>query len=181
MPARAGRLNSEVQAKLLFFLHYSCRSASAPYFMEIDAKAQKILVAVQRDGRISLKALAEECGLSLPATSERLKRLEEAGVVTGYRAEVDAQAAGYGVMAIIGMTTAQIYKAKLVAALQAMPEVLECLHVTGQDSYLLRVLTTDIAHLERFVAGINHFGETRTSIVMSAPIPLRPVLPLTRQ
>ena len=62
-----------------------------------------------------------------------------------------------------------------------MPEVLECLHVTGQDSYLLRVLTTDIAHLERFVAGINHFGETRTSIVMSAPIPLRPVLPLIKE
>ncbi|MDC8760371.1 Lrp/AsnC family transcriptional regulator [Janthinobacterium fluminis] len=148
--------------------------------MKIDAKSRTILVAIQRDGRIALKALAEECGLSLPATAERLKRLEEAGIVTGYRAELNAQAAGYGVMAIIGMTAPQIYKAKLVAALQAMPEVLECLHVTGQDSFLLRVLTSDIGHLERFVASINHFGETRTSIVMSAPIPLRPITPLPR-
>ncbi|HWW04971.1 Lrp/AsnC family transcriptional regulator [Collimonas sp.] len=143
--------------------------------MNIDAKACKILAAIQRDGRISLKALADECGLSLPATSERLKRLEESGVVTGYRAELNAQAVGYGVMAIIGMTTVQTYKAKLITLLQSMPEVLECLHVTGQDSFLLRVRTTDISHLERLVASINHLGETRTSIVMSEPIPLRPI------
>ncbi len=143
--------------------------------MNIDSKAGKILAAIQRDGRISLKALADECGLSLPATSERLKRLEESGVVTGYRAEVNASAVGYGVMAIVGMTTPQTYKAKLITMLQSMPEVLECLHVTGQDSFLLRVLTKDISHLERFVGSINHYGETRTSIVMSAPIPLRPI------
>ena len=70
--------------------------------MELDSKAWKILSAVQRDGRISLKALADQAGLSVPAVSERLKRLEEAGVVTGYRAEVDPVALGYGVMAMIG-------------------------------------------------------------------------------
>lgn len=145
--------------------------------MELDARAWKILAAVQRDGRISLKALAAEAGLSLPAVSERLKRLEEAGVVTGYHAEVNVAALGYGVLAMIAMTTPQADKARLLALLRTLPEVTECLHVTGQDSYLLRIVARDIAHLEQLVGTINHYGETRTSIVMSVPIPLRPVAP----
>ncbi|GAC1029629.1 Lrp/AsnC family transcriptional regulator [Pseudomonas sp. No.21] len=145
--------------------------------MEIDAKSWKILQAIQDEGRISLTELANRVALSLPATSERLKRLEESGVIEGYRACVSAEHVGYEVMALIGMTTPQPDKARLVALLQQMPEVLECLHVTGQDSFILRVVTRNIRHLERFVGSINHFGETRTSIVMSAPIPLRPLQP----
>ena len=72
--------------------------------MNIDEVSWKMLNAVQRDGRISLKALAGEAGLSLPATSERLKRLEEAGIVDGYRAVVHPERVGYGVTAVIGMT-----------------------------------------------------------------------------
>ncbi|AYF86423.1 Lrp/AsnC family transcriptional regulator [Pseudomonas sp. JS3066] len=145
--------------------------------MELDAKSWKILQVVQREGRISLTDLASKVALSLPATSERLKRLEEAGVIEAYRASVSPEKAGYQVMALVGMTTPQPEKARLIAQLQTMPEVLECLHVTGQDSFILRVVTRDIRHLERFVGSINHFGETRTSIVMSAPIPLRGVEP----
>jgi Lrp/AsnC family leucine-responsive transcriptional regulator len=143
--------------------------------MEVDDKSWKILELIQQDGRIALKALAREIGLSLPATSERLKKLEDAGIVRGYRAEIDTERAGYGISAIIGITTPQPDKARLIALLHTLPEVIECLHVTGQDSFLLRVLARDIRHLERFVGSINHYGETRTSIIMSAPIPLRPV------
>ena len=143
--------------------------------MNLDGISWKILNAVQRDGRISLKALAAEAGLSLPATSERLKRLEEAGVIDGYRAVVQPESLGYGVTAVIGVTTLKPAKSRLLEQLRAMPEVLECLHVTGQDSYLLRVVTRDLAHLEDFVGSINAYGETRTSIVLSQPIRLRPV------
>ena len=143
--------------------------------MNIDEVSRKILNAVQRDGRISLKALAGEAGLSLPATSERLKRLEEAGVIDGYRAVVHPERVGYGVTAAIGMTTLKPDKTRLVEQMSKMPEVIECLHVTGQDSYLLRVVTRDLKHLEDFVGAINHFGETRTSIVLSQPIRLRPI------
>ena len=145
--------------------------------MEIDGKAWALLQAIQQDGRLSLTELAARVGLSVPATSERLKRLEEAGVIRGYRALVDPVAVGYGVQALIGMTTPQPGKQKLLAKLREMPEVVECVHVTGQDSYMLRVVTRDIAHLEALVGAINHFGETRTSIVMSTPIPLRPLSP----
>jgi Lrp/AsnC family leucine-responsive transcriptional regulator len=145
--------------------------------MELDAKAWKLLAAIQRDARMPLKALADEIGLSLPATSERLKRLEEAGIVAGYRAQVSPESVGYGVTAMIGITTPQPSKSRLLELLAGMPEVLECLHVTGQDSFVMRVVARDIRHLESFVGRINHYGETRTSIVMSAPIPLRAVAP----
>ena len=143
--------------------------------MDIDRISWRILDAVQRDGRISVKALAGEIGLSLPATSERLKRLEEAGIISGYRAVVLAESVGHGVTAVIGLTTPKPDKARLIAALKEMPEVIECLHVTGQDSYLLRVVTKDLHHLEAFVGSINGFGETRTSVVMSQPIRLRSI------
>ena len=145
--------------------------------MELDAKSWKILQIVQREGRISLTDLASRVALSVPTTSERLKRLEESGVIEACCATVSAEEAGYKVMALIGMTTPQSSKARLITQLQQMPEVLECLHVTGQDSFILRVVTCDIRHLERFVGSINHLGETRTSTVMSAPIPLRGVEP----
>ncbi|MFZ6654110.1 Lrp/AsnC family transcriptional regulator [Undibacterium sp. TJN19] len=147
--------------------------------MDIDAKAWKILAALQRDARISLKSLADETGLSLPATSERVKRLEEAGIIKGYRAEINAEALGLQVQAVVGITVPQPQKASLIAHLKSLPEVMECLHVTGQDSFLLRVVCRDIRHLESFVGNINHYGETRTSIVMSAPIPLRAITDLT--
>jgi len=143
--------------------------------MNIDRISWQILDTVQRDGRISIKALASEIGLSLPATSERLKRLEETGIISGYRAIVHPESTGHGVTAVIGLTTPKPDKARLIATLEKMPEVIECLHVTGQDSYLLRVVTRDLHHLEDFVGSINGYGETRTSIVLSQPIRLRPV------
>ena len=143
--------------------------------MNIDPISWQILNAVQNDGRISLKALAAEIGLSLPATSERLTRLEEAGIISGYRAVVKPESVGYGVMAIMAMTTLQPDKARLIKLLTDMPEVIECLHVTGQDSYVIRVVTRDLQHLEDFAGSINQYGETRTSIVLSHPIRLRPV------
>lgn len=149
--------------------------------MDIDARSWKILEAIQADGRISLTELAEKVALSVPATSERLKRLEEAGVIEGFRAVIAPEQIGYGVMALVGITAMQPDKARLLAQLEQMPEVLECLHVTGQDSYILRVVARNVRHLEQFVGSINHFGETRTSIVMSAPIPLRPLAPPSRE
>ena len=143
--------------------------------MEIDSKNWQILDALQQDARTSLTALARQVGLSVPSTSERVKRLEEAGVLAGYRAVVPPRHVGYTVMALVGITTPQPDKARLLKLLEGRREVLECFHVTGQDSYVLKVAARDIEHLEAFVSSINHLGETRTSIVMSVPIPARPI------
>ena len=149
--------------------------------MEVDRKSWKILQVLQEDARISLTELANRVALSVPAVSERLKRLEESGVIAGYRAVVPPAKVGYGLMAMVGITTLQPDKARLVALLQSRAEVLECHHVTGQDSFVMKVVTEDIRHLEAFLGSINHFGETRTSIVMSSPINGRPLVPLANK
>ena len=142
---------------------------------DLDDKAWRLIQALQEDGRQPLKSLAAAAGLSVPATAERVKRLEEAGILRGVRAEVSPAALGYGVKAIIGINAPQPGKRKLVDKLIQMPEVLECLHVSGADSYLLTIVAVDMLHLEDLISTINMFGETRTSIVFSTPIVRRGV------
>jgi Lrp/AsnC family transcriptional regulator, leucine-responsive regulatory protein len=141
----------------------------------IDAFDWKILDEVQTTGRISLTELARKVGLSIPTTADRLRKLEESGVIEGFVARVNATKAGYEITALIGITTTQPGKARLLKLLETLPGVIECLHVTGADSYVMRVIARDIAQLEKLIAQINVFGETRTSIVMSTSIPTRPV------
>jgi Lrp/AsnC family leucine-responsive transcriptional regulator len=145
--------------------------------MEIDGKSWRILENLQSDARLSLTELARAVELSVPAVSERLKRLEEAGVIQGYHARVAAEKVGYSLAAIVGITVPQPYKQTLLALLASMPEVRECHHVTGEDSYLFRLVARDVAHLEALVARVNHLGETRTSIILSTPLTERPLLP----
>lgn len=141
--------------------------------IQLDDKAWRLLEALQADGRQPLKALALAANLSLPATAERLKRLEEAGVISGVCAQVSPAAVGYGVRAIIGINVPQPGKRKLIDKIIQMPEVLECHHVSGADSYLMTLVATDLQHLEALIASINVYGETRTSIVFSTPVPRR--------
>jgi Lrp/AsnC family leucine-responsive transcriptional regulator len=144
-----------------------------PDTLTLDTKAGQLLLALQRDGRAPLKTLAAAADLSVPATAERLKRLMDAGVVRSVRAELDAPAAGYSVRAIVGITVLQPGKKAFLDKLKRAAEVLECHHVAGADSYLLTVVARDLEDLERFLASINGYGETRTSIVFSTPIPRR--------
>jgi len=141
----------------------------------VDEKAWRILSALQQDARVSLKTLAEIAGLSLPATAERVRKMEAAGLIRGYHADIAPEALGYVIKAVVAITTQQPYKQKFIEVLRAKPQVLECLHVTGADSCLFTVVAKDMQDLEQFLTGINHFGETRTSIVMSSQIPRRGV------
>lgn len=141
--------------------------------VQLDDKAWALLQALQADGRAPLKVLAQAAGLSLPATAERLKRLQEAGVIRGVHAVLEPAALGYGVQAIVGIHVPQPGKRALLDTLRALPEVLECHHVSGADSYLMTVVARSLQDLERLLARINGFGETRTSIVFSTPIPRR--------
>ena len=144
---------------------------------EIDERAWQLLLALQQDGRAPLKTLALAAGLSLPATAERLRRLQDAGIVRGVGAELDAARAGYPVRAIVGATVPQPGKHKFIERLRQAPEVLECHHVAGADSYLFTVVARSLEDLERFLGAINGYGETRTSIVFSTPIARRGLVP----
>ncbi|AJY09806.1 Lrp/AsnC family transcriptional regulator [Burkholderia dolosa] len=136
----------------------------------MDEPDWKILALLQANGRISYTELARQVHLSVPAVTERVKRLEAAGVIEGYTARVNPAAAGYPVTALIGITVPQPAKAKFLALLDTIPEVVECHHVTGADSYVMRFVAVGMAHLEQLIGRINLYGETRTSIVMSTPL-----------
>lgn len=145
--------------------------------LELDDKAWRLIQSIQADGRQPLKVLAAATGLSIPATLERLRRLEEAGVVRGFHADIDPKAVGYSVRAIVGINVPQPGKQALLDKLRDSPRVLECHHVSGNDSYMLSVVATDLEDLELFLSEINGFGETRTSIVFSTPIERRGLAP----
>lgn len=170
------RLFIPLNCVLPFFFLLEREMARNSTSANLDEKAWRLLLSVQRDGRASLKTLAKAAGLSVAATAERLRRLEEAGVIQRVGAEVDVSKAGYGVRAIIGITAVQPWKKPLLEKLKLASEVLECHHVAGADSYIMMVIARDLGDLERFIGTINDFGETRTSIVYSTPIARRIVV-----
>lgn len=143
--------------------------------MALDAIDWTVLDALQSEGRTTWSALARATGLSVPAVTERVKRLQECGAITAFGARVEAARVGYGVTALIGITVAQPAKTRFLRFLEGLPEVLECHHVTGADSYVMKLIALDVAHLERLIAQINPYGETRTSIVMSTAIAPRAI------
>lgn len=141
--------------------------------LQLDTKAWALLMALQDDGRAPLKTLALAAGLSVPATVERIRRLKDAGVLRAIGADLDPALAGYPVRAIVGITVQQPGKKAFLDKLRRAPEVLECHHVAGADSYVMTIVARSLTDLERFLASINGYGETRTSIVFSTPIARR--------
>ncbi|MBB4710188.1 Lrp/AsnC family leucine-responsive transcriptional regulator [Streptomyces luteogriseus] len=141
----------------------------------LDVTDWAILAEVQRDGRIPFTELARRVNLSASATKERVRRLEEAEVITGYRAEVNPERTGYPVMAVVRLkypgpgTRHQ----PLRRLLDERPEILECLRTTGDDCYVMKVAATSMAHLEEIVDELAEFGSTTTNLVLSRTLPLR--------
>ena len=142
----------------------------------LDDVAWRLLDAVQGNGRASLKSLAASAGLSVAATAERLKRLQDGGIIRAVAATLDAALAGYPVKAIVGITALKPAKRALLDRLRHAPEVLECHHVAGADSYMIIVVARSLGELERFLGTINGYGETRTSVVFSTPIERRGIV-----
>lgn len=140
-----------------------------------DVISRQILDELQKNGRISYRDLAEKVGLSAPAVTERIHRLERDGVITGYHAEVDPAALGFPMLAIVRIRSAGA-KSRLVDELaEEMDEVVECHRVTGSESHVLRVRLRDVEHLGELVEQFWEFGDTITNIVTSTPVAHRSV------
>jgi Lrp/AsnC family transcriptional regulator, leucine-responsive regulatory protein len=139
----------------------------------LDATDWAILVELQRDGRVPLTELARRVNLGASATTERVKRLEAAGVITGYRATVDLEKVGLPVLAVVRLKYPGSQHQPLHRVLGERPEILECLRTTGEDCYLLKVSATSMAHLEQVVNELAQFGSTTTNVVYSQTLPYR--------
>jgi Lrp/AsnC family leucine-responsive transcriptional regulator len=139
----------------------------------LDVTDWSILVEVQRDGRIPLTELGRRVNLSASATTERVKRLEAAGVITGYHANVDLAKVGLTVLAVVRLKYPGSQHQPLHRLLDERFEILECLRTTGDDCYTLKVAAASMAHLEQLVDELAQFGSTTTNLVYSQPLPYR--------
>jgi Lrp/AsnC family leucine-responsive transcriptional regulator len=138
--------------------------------MELDKKDRLILQALQHDARQSLSALGKRIGLSQPAISERVRRLEEAGVIEGYAARVSLPAIGLRLQAVVRVRTTHEHIQRYVTLFQSMPEVLDAVRVTGDDCFVVRCAFAAPSDLERVVDALAAHGSVTTSLVLSHPV-----------
>lgn len=133
----------------------------------LDAYDTRILAELQADARLSMAELGRRVHLSQPAVTERVRKLESSGVITGYRATVNLSALGYGIRAIVRVARAEY--ARVVKLIQQTPEVINAFNVTGEDSWILEIAVIDVAHLDAVVTRFCLLAETSTSIILNAP------------
>jgi Lrp/AsnC family leucine-responsive transcriptional regulator len=143
----------------------------------LDATNRRLLDELQADARLSLAELGRRVSLSSPAVAERLRRLEEEGVITGYRAEVDPRALGYTLGVLIRSRPAPRQLAAVAQLARDTPEIVECHRVTGDDCYVMTAWVRDVTHLEEVIDAFAAYGQTTTSILQSSPVVRRALGP----
>ena len=139
----------------------------------LDLNGRKLLDELQNNARLSVAELGRRIGLSPTATGERLRQMEEAGILHGYTVEIDREALGLEVMAFIRMSCGGQNYPRLLDYVQSLEEVRECHHLTGGDDFLLKVTTTSMAHLEALIEALLPYGNPVTSLVLSSPVERR--------
>ena len=144
----------------------------------LDQIGLKILAVLQADARMPLSRIGKKVGLSAPAVAERMRKLEESGIIKGYHARIAPEAIGRSVAAFINLTTdPRNYKAVKVLAAD-MHEITSCHHISGDASFILHVQVQDLPALESVVERLSPFGQTQTAIVLSTSVDKTAVVPL---
>jgi Lrp/AsnC family transcriptional regulator, leucine-responsive regulatory protein len=146
---------------------------------DLDSYDTRILAELQADARLSMAELGRRVHLSQPAVTERVRKLEAAGVITGYRATVNLSALGYGIRAVVRVGRADY--ARVVKLVQQSPEVVNAYNVTGEDSWILEIAVIDVAHLDAVVTKFCLLTETSTSIILNAAREHQTMLPPRRE
>jgi Lrp/AsnC family leucine-responsive transcriptional regulator len=155
------------------------RTAAHETSVAFDALDRQILHLLQTDGRIKLSELGRRVRLSPAAVTERVRRLEAAGVISGYGAHVAPARLGYGIQAFIRVNPHGGYTLKHPRTLELTerPEITEVHHVVGEDCWILKVAVRDTVHLEDVLEAVSALGRTTTSIVLTSPVERKPLLP----
>jgi Lrp/AsnC family leucine-responsive transcriptional regulator len=145
--------------------------------LDFDATDRAIIEQLQRDGRMSVAQLAREISLSASATAERLRRLTEGGVITGYSIAVDPEALGYPVTAFVRLAYPSGNYKPFHDLVATTPEIVEAHHVTGADCFIIKVHARSMRDLERITGRLATLGGITTNVVYSSPVPSRHIAP----
>ena len=141
----------------------------------LDDTDRLLLTELQLDARLSLAELGRRVGLSPPAVGDRLRRLTDEGVITGFRTDVDPRALGYALSAIVRIRPAPRQLHKVAELAQRTPEVVECHRITGEDCFFMKAHVRSVEHLEEVIDRFAAYGQTTTSVMQTSPVPLRPL------
>jgi len=137
----------------------------------LDETGWRILDALQENARMPWSELGRRVGLSAPAVTERVRRMEDAGLIAGYRVQLGLDKLGFPITALIRVAAPEEKCARIKAMLDARAEVLECHHVTGADAYVVKIIASSMKHLESVIEAIaRHGGTPATSVVLSSPV-----------
>lgn len=136
----------------------------------LDDTGWRILISLQENARISFKELGQQIGLSPPAVAERIRRMEDAGIITGYRVELNLERLGLPMTAFIRISSAGEKCIKFSKIVANLPEVLECHRITGGDHFIIKVVVSSTAHLETLIDRLVPYGQLTASLVLSSPV-----------
>ncbi|HEY1130160.1 MAG TPA: Lrp/AsnC family transcriptional regulator [Roseateles sp.] len=144
--------------------------------LDLDQHDHRILAELQADARLTMAELGRRVHLSQPAVTERVRKLEDSGVIVGYRALVDGAKLGYAIRAVIRIEAMD--ESQMLRALDTSPEVLTAYDVTGEDSWILEIAVRDVAHLKAVLSRFCHHAPTATAIILRALREHAPLKPL---
>jgi Lrp/AsnC family leucine-responsive transcriptional regulator len=137
----------------------------------LDETGWAILRELQENARISFSELGRRVSLTPPAVAERIRRMEEAGLITGYRAQVALDQIGYPISAFVRMRARGERGCSILGEfVEEVPEVVEANRVTGEDSYIMKVVVRSVEHLQELIDRLMPYGETVTALVLSSPV-----------
>lgn len=150
------------------------RSFAVDSPVEIDGLDWAILGQLQRNGRVPFAELGRRVGLGASSTAEHVRRMEDAGVIRGYRADLDLERLGYPLLAFIRVHMARADEGPFRRTIEERREIVGCYHVTGEDCYVVRVVARSVLHLEEIARDLARHGSTTTSLVFSTLVEGRP-------
>lgn len=144
--------------------------------IELDAVDSKILDILQADARTSMAEIGRRIHMSQPAVAERVRRMEDAGVIAGYHARINPAALGYGITAFIRVSRrSQETPVEVIAA--QVPQIVECHSITGDDCSIVKVVAASVAELEKVIVELTRCGVTSTSLILSSSIERKAIRP----